>query len=97
MKPWEIDVLGHMSAPFYIHRFSDALMHALARFGMTPAYLRENRVGFSTFELQGRFRRELRAGDPDLHPLGRDARRRLLAPDSATACTTRRRASSPPS
>ena len=63
VKPWEIDVLGHMSAPFYIHRFSDALMHALARFGMTPAYLRENRVGFSTFELQGRFRRELRAGD----------------------------------
>ena len=30
---------------------------------MTPAYLRENRVGFSTFEFQGRFRRELRAGD----------------------------------
>lgn len=63
VKPWEIDLLGHLSAPFYIHRFSDALMHAIARFGMTPAYLRENRIGFSTFEFQGRFRRELRAGD----------------------------------
>lgn len=63
VKPWEIDVLGHLSAPFYVHRFSDALMHAIARFGMTPAYLRERRIGFSTFEFQGRFRRELRAGD----------------------------------
>ena len=63
VKPWEIDVLGHMSVPFYLHRFSDANMHVVARFGMTPAYLRENRIGFSTFEFQGRFRRELHAGD----------------------------------
>ena len=63
VKPWEIDVLGHLSAPFYIHRFSDALMHAIARFGMTPAYMREHRIGFSTFEFQGRFRREFHAGD----------------------------------
>ena len=63
VKPWEIDVLGHMSVPFYLHRFSDANMHVVARFGMTPAYLRENRIGFSTFEFQGRFRRELRVGD----------------------------------
>lgn len=66
VKPWEIDLLGHMSVPFYLHRFSDANMHAVARFGMTPAYLRENRIGFSTFEFQGRFRRELRAGDRTL-------------------------------
>ncbi len=63
VKAWEVDVLGHMSLPFYVHRFSDANMHAITRFGMTPAYLRENRIGFSTFEFQGRFRRELRAGD----------------------------------
>ena len=63
VKPWEIDVLGHMSVPFYLHRFSDANMHVVARFGMTPAYLRENRIGFSTFEFRGRFRRELHAGD----------------------------------
>ena len=63
VKPQEIDLLGHMSLPFYLHRFSDANMHVVARFGLTPAYLRENRIGFSTFEFQGRFRRELRAGD----------------------------------
>ena len=63
VKPWEIDVLGHLSVPFYLHRFSDANMHLVARFGLTPAYLRENRMGFSTFEFQGRFRRELHAGD----------------------------------
>ena len=63
VKPWEIDLLGHMSVSFYLHRFSDANMHVVARFGMTPAYLRENRIGFSTFEFQGRFRRELRVGD----------------------------------
>ena len=63
VKPWEIDLLGHMSVSFYLHRFSDANMHVVARFGLTPAYLRENRIGFSTFEFQGRFRRELRVGD----------------------------------
>ena len=63
VKPWEIDILEHMGVPFYLHRFSEANMHVVARFGMTPAYLRENRVGFSTFEFQGRFRREFRAGD----------------------------------
>ena len=63
VKPGEVDVLGQMSLPSYLHRFSDANMHLVSRFGMTPAYLRENRIGFSTFEFQGRFRRELRAGD----------------------------------
>ena len=63
VRPWEIDLLGHMSVSFYLHRFSDANMHVVARFGMTPAYLRSNRIGFSTFEFRGRFRRELRVGD----------------------------------
>ena len=63
VKPWEVDVLGHLSLPGYLHRFSDANMHVVARFGMTPAYLRENRIGFSTFEFQGRLGRELRVGD----------------------------------
>ncbi len=63
VKPGEVDVLGRMSLPAYLHRFSDANLHLVARFGMTPAYLRENRVGFSTFEFQGRFERMLRAGD----------------------------------
>src|SRR2546428_6562502 len=52
VKPWELDVLGHSALPFYIHRFSAANGHAIAAFGMTPAYLRDQRRGFSTFEFQ---------------------------------------------
>lgn len=66
VKPGEVDVLGRMSLPSYLHRFSDANMHVVARFGMTPAYLRENRIGFSTFEFQGRFERGPEVGDRTL-------------------------------
>jgi acyl-CoA thioesterase FadM len=52
VKPWEMDVLGQSALPFYIHRFSAANGHAIAAFGMTPAYLRAERRGFSTFEFQ---------------------------------------------
>ncbi len=62
-KPWEVDVLGHVGFQFYIHRFSAAAMQLLAAMGMTPAYLRENRRGLSTFEFQLRFQRELRGGE----------------------------------
>ena len=62
-RPWEVDVLGHVGFQFYIHRFSAACGHALNAIGMTPAYQREARIGFSTFEFQLQFRRELRAGD----------------------------------
>lgn len=62
-RPWEIDVLGHVGFQFYIHRFSAACGHALSAMGMTPEYLRAARIGFSTFEFQLQFRRELRAGD----------------------------------
>jgi acyl-CoA thioesterase FadM len=62
-RPWEVDVLGHVGFQFYIHRFSAACGHALGAMGMTPEYLREARIGFSTFEFQLQFRRELKAGD----------------------------------
>ena len=52
VKPWELDVLGQSALPFYIHRFSAANGHAIAAFGMTPAYMRAERRGFSTFEFQ---------------------------------------------
>ena len=63
VKPTELDVLGHMNVEYYVHRFSDASTQTLARFGMTPSYMRDHRVGFSTFEIQARFLRELKAGD----------------------------------
>jgi len=63
VKPWEIDLLGHMGFQFYVHRFSAAGLQAMNAAGLTPSFMREARRGFSTFEFQLRFRRELHAGD----------------------------------
>jgi acyl-CoA thioesterase FadM len=64
VKPWELDVLGQSALPFYIHRFSAANGHAIAAFGMTPAYMRAERRGFSTFEFQLTLGPPLGPGDP---------------------------------
>jgi acyl-CoA thioesterase FadM len=64
VKPWEIDVYGQSALSFYIHRFSAGGIQTFARFGMTPAYMREQRRGMSTFEFQLAFLGELHAGDP---------------------------------
>jgi acyl-CoA thioester hydrolase len=63
IKPREVDALGQAAFPAYIHRFSAANAHLLAAFGMTPAYMKAERRGFSTFEFSLRFRGALRAGD----------------------------------
>ncbi|MCG8689933.1 MAG: thioesterase family protein [Minwuiales bacterium] len=62
-KPWEIDVVGHVGFQFYVHRFSAAMAQAMAGFGLTPALMRDTRRGFSTFEFELRFQRELNAGE----------------------------------
>jgi acyl-CoA thioesterase FadM len=64
VKPWEIDAYGQSAMPFYVHRFAAANAHAIAAFGMTPAYQRDQRRGYSTFEFQLEFLGDLRAGDP---------------------------------
>jgi acyl-CoA thioesterase FadM len=66
VTPWEIDVTGQSAMSHYIHRFSAANAQLTALFGMTPAYMRDRRIGFSTFEFQLAFAGELRAGDPVL-------------------------------
>lgn len=63
VKPWEIDLLGHMGFQFFVHRFSAAGLQLLGRIGCTSSFMREQKRGFSTFEFQLRFRRELKAGD----------------------------------
>jgi acyl-CoA thioesterase FadM len=63
VKPREVDVAGAAMMSAYVHRFSAANGHALAAFGMTPAYMRDDRRGFSTFEFQLEFAGELHAGD----------------------------------
>ena len=60
--PADVNVEGTAGLAAYIHRFSAANGHALARLGLTPAYHRDARRGFSTFEFQCTFTGPLRAG-----------------------------------
>ena len=62
-KPQEIDLNGHVGFQFYVHRFSAAMAQALNAMGLTSAYMHEHRRGFSTFEFQLKFFKELHAGD----------------------------------
>ena len=63
LKPWEVDTHGEAAWPAFVHRFSAANGHVIAAFGMTPAYMREQRRGFSTFEFRLAWPGTLRAGD----------------------------------
>jgi len=63
VKPMEADVSGGAALAHYIHRFSAANGHAIAAFGMTPAYMRAEHRGFSTFEFQLELGSPLRVGD----------------------------------
>ncbi|HUH85040.1 MAG TPA: thioesterase family protein [Stellaceae bacterium] len=50
IKAAEVDERGELSLSGYVHRFAHACLHACNAFGMTPAYMREHKRGFSTFE-----------------------------------------------
>jgi acyl-CoA thioesterase FadM len=64
VRPAETNAKGQLSIPGYVHRFSGACLQLVARFGMTPAYMREARRGFSTFETRLRLEGPRpRAGD----------------------------------
>ncbi|HET9854534.1 MAG TPA: thioesterase family protein [Methylomirabilota bacterium] len=63
VKPLEMDISGGAALSHYIHRFSAANGHAIAAFGMTPAYMRAEHRGFSTFEFQLELGNPLRPGD----------------------------------
>ena len=52
VKPSEMSVLGRGALAHYIHRFSASGGHLMATFGMTPAYMRTEVRGLSTFEFQ---------------------------------------------
>jgi acyl-CoA thioesterase FadM len=64
VKPAEVDGAGRLALSAAIHRFSAANGHAVAGFGLTPRYMREQSRGFSTFEFQLDFDGGVRAGDP---------------------------------
>lgn len=64
IKPRELDPFGQAASAAYIHRFTAANGHVLAAFGVTPAYMRTERRGFSTFEFALSFTGALGAGEP---------------------------------
>jgi acyl-CoA thioester hydrolase len=63
VKPSEMNVLGRGALSHYIHRFSASGGHLMAAFGMTPAYMRAEERGLSTFEFQLSISAPLRDGD----------------------------------
>ena len=63
VKPAEMNVLGRAGLSHYIHRFSASGGHLMAAFGMSPAYMRSEGKGLSTFEFQLAITGALRAGD----------------------------------
>lgn len=63
VKPWQIDIMGHMSIQFYVERYSSAGLQLFSAMGLTPDWLRKNRRGFSTFDYQLKFFHEMNVGD----------------------------------
>jgi acyl-CoA thioesterase FadM len=63
IRPADVDAGGQATWSAYVHRFSAANGHAIAAFGMTPAYMRRERRGFSTFEFRLDLGGALRVGD----------------------------------
>jgi acyl-CoA thioesterase FadM len=63
VQPWEIGNDGKLSWQHLVHHFSGAGLHACRAAGMTPKYLRDNRLGYSTFELDIAIEALPRAGD----------------------------------
>lgn len=63
IKPAEANGLGEAGLAAYIHRFSAANSQVLAAFGFTPAYSRQERRAYSTFEFRLSVPGALRVGD----------------------------------
>ena len=63
VRPEEVDWIGNLSLPGYIHRFSTANSFIMSAFGMTPAYMTQHRLGLSTFEFQLTFHDRVKPGD----------------------------------
>jgi acyl-CoA thioester hydrolase len=64
VKREDVDVTGQLALPAAVQRFSASNAHVLAAFGLTPAYMRAQRRGFSTFEFGVSMGGEVQAGDP---------------------------------
>ena len=60
--PWCIDHMGHMNVQFYTARFDEASWQFLAKFGLTPNYLRQNARGLVALEQNAKYFVEVLSG-----------------------------------
>jgi acyl-CoA thioester hydrolase len=61
--PWQCDHMGHMNVMWYAGKFDEASWQALARLGVTRAYMRERNCMMAAVQQDTSYKRELRAGD----------------------------------
>lgn len=62
--PTDLDRDGNCSLAAFVHRFTAASIQALAAIGATSSYMRDERRGYSTFELAFQVSGWPRLGDP---------------------------------
>ena len=61
--PWHCDHMGHMNVLWYVRKFDEATWHLLAAIGLSPARLRNEKIGMVAVEQHLEYKRELLAGD----------------------------------
>jgi acyl-CoA thioesterase FadM len=66
VRPGDLDEQGGFGLAAFVHRFTDGCIQGLAAIGMTQAYMRSERRGYSTFELALTIKDTLRLGKPYL-------------------------------
>lgn len=69
-RPADLDEFGRFSLAAFVHRFTDALMQAIAAIGITADYMKSERRAYSTFELALRIAAAPMLGEPYLVETG---------------------------
>jgi acyl-CoA thioesterase FadM len=70
IKPIDLDSDGRLALSAFVHRFTAGSIQALAAIGATSAYMKNERRGYSTFELALRLTGSPQSGDPVLVETG---------------------------
>jgi acyl-CoA thioester hydrolase len=61
--PWQCDQMGHMNVMWYAGKFDEASWQALARLGVTRAYMLERNCMMAAVQQDTSYKREMYAGD----------------------------------
>jgi acyl-CoA thioesterase FadM len=69
-RPADLDEFGQFSLAAFVHRFTDGVIQTCAAIGMNDDYMKQERRGYSTFELALRIVGAPRLGDPYLVATG---------------------------